>query len=124
MVVTQMKAKMGNDIVDVWEINRKESIEDYEPWLKVAYDKKLIGWFYEFSKEGRGLLGIYYKHYLKGKTFPKAETFGEDTPDLFIIAGSPAKGYPGDYLIYSEALVNKYRIVSKKIFEKEYTLLD
>ncbi|MFC4653183.1 hypothetical protein ACFO26_09735 [Lactococcus nasutitermitis] len=86
---------------------------------KKAYDQKLLGWFYEFGEEGRGLLGIYYNTFLKGKTFPKAEVFGETTPDLFIIAGSPAKGYPGDYLIHNDTMVNKYRIISASAFKKE-----
>jgi hypothetical protein len=122
-----MKVKIGNVLADVWEINHEEPENDYAPWLKEACDKKLVGWLHDVSDAGRAtnIPGLFLQPFLGSKAFPQPEMLSnsKSLPDLFYVAGLPAKAFSGDYLLYSAQFVNKYRIISKHKFEKDYQLV-
>lgn len=122
-----MKAKIGNLVADVWEINREDSEENYAPWLKSAINKNLVGWADEFP-EGIGnlLSGFLMRKYEKEKrsTVP---SMSEEKRKEFIVKSytvAPTVGFIGDYLVYNEQFPEKYRIISKKSFEKHYQLIE
>lgn len=122
-----MKAKIGNIIVDVWKINRDDSESDYAPWLKSAIEKNLVGWSAELADRGN-LSGVLWKKYLKGGTFVSShlKEQGQPLADRFEVTSYgpfPVIGAVGDYLIYSEELPERYRIISEKKFEKEYQII-
>lgn len=89
-----MKGKIGNDLVDFWEISKSEEEED---WVKELFEKRKIHW-----------------NDLMPDVFETSGTGG--------IAGWPSRGSQGDYLIKRED--GRLEILSPKSFAKLVKPLD
>ncbi|MDR0199450.1 MAG: hypothetical protein LBI43_02610 [Streptococcaceae bacterium] len=125
-----MKAKLGNKVVEVWQIDPKAGLDAYPAWLKDGLQRRLINWHRDSemtpAKGGGNLMGAMYDKMLKGESFKKPDIlFDDPLRDTLTIASAfmPVIGYAGDWLIYNENSNTKYEIFSKKDFEKKCDVL-
>lgn len=92
-----MKAKIGEDIVDVWQISRDEPEED---WVIKLFENKNLRWYKDFNA----------LQYTPGITIFGAYGGGQMTI-----------GKCGDWLVYMHG---GYKMIPSKRFNKDYTVLD
>ena len=131
-----MKAKLGDTIVDIWEISIDEPAADH--WVMEEFKKKQLAWsgqlvMSELEKQKLAERGLENEPVSpKQRAFSwillhaRPEAMADPFPyDVYLIVNQvriPAYGQIGEYLV---KLPDKsLAVYSKKKFEKELTLLD
>ena len=104
-----MKAIYKNQIADVWKISREAEQPD---WVKEAFAKNYLYWLDDHLRILMAGLNPSTVENLKIST---VGTIGGG----FAGYGMYVLGYIGDYLD-----ISNHRVVSQKIFEKEYRILE
>ncbi|ALL02646.1 hypothetical protein HMPREF2887_04970 [Streptococcus sp. HMSC071H03] len=104
-----MKAIYKNKIADVWKISREAEQPD---WVKEAFAKNYLYWLDDHL---RILMAGLNPSTVENLKIGTVGTIGGG----FAGYGMYVLGYIGDYLD-----ISNHRVVSQKIFEKEYRILE
>ena len=104
-----MKAIYKNKIADVWKISREAEQPD---WVKEAFAKNYLYWL---DNHLRILMAGLNPSTVENLKIGTVGTIGGG----FAGYGMYVLGYIGDYLD-----ISNHRVVSQKIFEKEYRILE
>ena len=131
-----MKAKLGNDVIDVWQISTDKP--ENEPWLMEAFEQKQLAWSGKLVMEQAKKAKL-RENGMAGKDsdpawaafgwlilFADVGTFANSQPyNIYLVVNQPripAFGQLGEWLV--KAPTGTLQIYSEKKFKRDLKLLD
>lgn len=122
-----MKAKIGNKIVEAWQISKESPTES---WVLEAFSSNKIWWTsHKKGVEMPLLMSLFVKKSKRFnenlKTLSKYDrnSFGESYLELPAFPSSQL-GKMGDYLVHDHQVQSGYTIISEKNFQENYKLIE